>query len=149
MMGKELQIVGFRVGQETFGVPIGAVQEILRPLPVTPVPGAPPHIEGVINLRGRIISIMDLRKRCGAPAEPNRRNRIVVAESDGRRIGLMVDSASEVLRIPEASIEPPASLFGDAPAGYVTGVAKLANRLVILVDIALLLAGGGAALEAL
>lgn len=147
MMGKELQIVGFRVGQETFGVPIGAVHEILRPLPVTPVPGAPPHIEGVINLRGRIISIMDLRKRCGAPAEPHRRNRIVVAESEGRRIGLMVDSASEVLRIPEATIEPPSSVFGDAPAGFVSGVAKLANRLVILVDLARLLSAGGAAVE--
>lgn len=147
-MAKELQIVGFRVGQETFGVPIGSVQEILRPLPVTPVPGAPPHVEGVINLRGRIISIVDLRKRCGAPAEPQRRNRIVVAETGGRSIGLMVDSASEVLRIAENSIEPPASVFGQAEPGFVTGVAKLANRLVILVDIAKLLASGSLSPEA-
>jgi purine-binding chemotaxis protein CheW len=147
-MSKELQIVGFRVGQETFGVPIGSVQEILRPLPVTPVPGAPPHVEGVINLRGRIISIVDLRKRCGAPAEAQRRNRIVVAETGGRSIGLMVDSASEVLRIAENSIEPPASVFGPAEPGFVTGVAKLANRLVILVDIAKLLASGSLSQEA-
>lgn len=147
-MAKELQIVGFRVGQETFGVPIGSVQEILRPLPVTPVPGAPPHVEGVINLRGRIISIVDLRKRCGAPAEPQARNRIVVAETGGRSIGLMVDSASEVLRIAENSIEPPASVFGQAEPGFVTGVAKLANRLVILVDIAKLLASGSLSQEA-
>lgn len=147
-MAKELQIVGFRVGQETFGVPIGSVQEILRPLPVTPVPGAPPHVEGVINLRGRIISVVDLRKRCGAPAEPQRRNRIVVAETGGRSIGLMVDSASEVLRIAENSIEPPASVFGQAEPGFVTGVAKLANRLVILVDIAKLLASGSLSQEA-
>lgn len=147
-MAKELQIVGFRVGQETFGVPIGSVQEILRPLPVTPVPGAPAHVEGVINLRGRIISIVDLRKRCGARAEPHRRNRIVVAETEGRRIGLMVDSASEVLRIAENTIEPPASVFGEAEPGFVTGVAKLANRLVILVDIAKLLASGSMPLEA-
>lgn len=147
-MAKELQIVGFRVGQETFGVPIGSVQEILRPLPVTPVPGAPPHVEGVINLRGRIISIVDLRKRCGAPAEPQARNRIVVAETGGRSIGLMVDSASEVLRIAENSIEPPASVFGHAEPGFVTGVAKLANRLVILVDIAKLLASGSLSQEA-
>src|SRR5512146_1278568 len=123
-MGKELQIVGFRVGQETYGMPIGAVQEILRPLPVTPVPGAPAHVEGVINLRGRIISVIDLRKRCGAPAEPNRKNRILVAESAGRRVGLMVDAASEVLRIPESTIDPPSAVFGDGPTGFVTGVAK-------------------------
>ncbi|HEU5451255.1 MAG TPA: chemotaxis protein CheW [Terriglobales bacterium] len=147
-MAKELQIVGFRVGQETFGVPIASVQEILRPLPVTPVPGAPPHVEGVINLRGRIVSVVDLRKRCGAPAESHRRNRIVVAETEGRRIGLMVDSASEVLRIAENTIEPPASVFGEAEPGFVTGVAKLANRLVILVDLAKLLASGSTPPEA-
>ena len=147
-MAKELQIVGFRVGQETFGVPIASVQEILRPLPVTPVPGAPPHVEGVINLRGRIVSVVDLRKRCGAPAESHRRNRIVVAETEGRRIGLMVDSASEVLRIAENTIEPPASVFGEAEPGFVTGMAKLANRLVILVDLAKLLASGSTPPEA-
>ena len=147
-MAKELQIVGFRVGQETFGVPIASVQEILRPLPVTPVPGVPPHVEGVINLRGRIVSVVDLRKRCGAPAESHRRNRIVVAETEGRRIGLMVDSASEVLRIAENTIEPPASVFGEAEPGFVTGVAKLANRLVILVDLAKLLASGSTPPEA-
>lgn len=142
-MAREFQIVGFRVGKETFGLPIGMVQEILRPMPVTAVPGAPAHVEGVINLRGKIVSIVDLRKHCGAanPADDKRKNRIVVAEVQGRRIGLMVDAASEVLKISESAIEPPASLFGDAEVGFVTGVAKLAGRLVILVDAEKLLSG--------
>jgi len=144
-MGKELQIVGFQVGRETYGVPIGAVQEILRTLPITAVPGAPPQVEGVINLRGRIVSVVDLRKRCGAPvAVDARRNRIVVAEVQGRRVGMLVDSASEVLRIAESCIEPPSTLFGETAESYVTGVAKLPGRLVILVDISKMLQGAEA-----
>ena len=141
-MSNELQIVGFRVGPETYGVPIAAVQEILRPMPITAVPGAPPQVEGVVNLRGRIVSVVDLRKRCGAaPTTDARKNRIVVAEVEGRRVGMVVDSASEVLRIAESCIEPPSTVFGDSPASYVTGVAKLPGRLVILVDIAKMLQG--------
>ena len=143
-MTRELHIVGVRVGAETFGLPITAVQEILRPLPLTPVPGAPAHVEGVINLRGRILPVVDLRKRCGVPAEAGRKNRIVVAVSEGRRVGLMVDAASEVLRIPESAVDSPARLFGEQSSGYVTGVAKLSGRLVILVDVGKLLAAGTA-----
>lgn len=143
-MARELHIVGVRVGAETFGLPIPAVQEILRPLPLTPVPGAPAHVEGVINLRGRILPVVDLRKRCGVPAEAGRKNRIVVAESEGRRVGLMVDAASEVLRIPESAVDSPAQVFGEQSSGYVTGVAKLSGRIVILVDVGKLLAAGTA-----
>src|ERR1700687_6440135 len=100
-MDKDLQVVGFRIGDETFGVRISTVREIVRVPEITVVPNAPDYIEGVINLRGRIIPVMDLRKRFGAKdVEPNKRNRILVVEGENQVIGLIVNSASEVLKIP-------------------------------------------------
>ena len=84
-MDKELQVVGFRIGRETFGLPISIVREIVRVPEITSVPNAPDYIEGVINLRGRIIPIVDLRKRFGDKAfEPSKKNRIVVVELETR-----------------------------------------------------------------
>ena len=100
-MSGELHIVGFQVGRETYGVPITSLHEIVRVPEITAVPDAPEYLEGVINLRGKIVSVIDLRKRFGeASASPNRRNRILVVEHKGRLSGLIVDSASEVLKIP-------------------------------------------------
>ena len=148
-MAKERQVIGFRVGRETFAAPIETVQEILRPMPITPVPGAPAHVEGVINLRGRIVSVLDLRKQCGAESAGDcRKNRIVVTQAGGRHVGLVVDAASEVLRIADACIEPPSTVFGDSEPGFITGVAKLPNRLVMLVDMEKLVQGGMASLPA-
>jgi purine-binding chemotaxis protein CheW len=135
-MDKELQVVGFRIGRETFGLPISIVREIVRVPEITSVPNAPNYIEGVINLRGRIIPIIDLRKRFNEPIpEPNKKNRVVVVELDGRRLGLMVNSASEVLRIPPSEIEAPHTVFQDGELDYITGVGKLKGRLVILLDL--------------
>src|SRR6266576_6045896 len=98
-MAKDLQLVGFRIGNETFGVPINLVREIIRVPDISAVPDAPDYVEGVINLRGRIISVIDLRKRFGErKVAPARRNRILVLEHNGRLSGLIVDSASEVLK---------------------------------------------------
>src|SRR5271167_1637123 len=100
-MDKDIQIVGFRIGRETFGLPIAMVREIVRVPEITSVPNAPNYIEGVINLRGRIVPVVDLRKRFGEKSpEPNKKNRIVVVEIGRRAIGVIVNSASEVLRIP-------------------------------------------------
>src|SRR5512135_1200298 len=113
-MAKELQIVGFRIGQETFGLPIALVHEIVRPPEITNVPHAPEYVEGVMNLRGRIVPVIDLRRRFDQPAVENqRKNRVLVADVDGRAVGLVVDSASEVLKINEAQIEPPPNVFAD------------------------------------
>ena len=131
----DLQIVGFRVGRETFGVPITCVHEIVRLPQITTVPDSPDCVEGVINLRGKIISVFDLRKRFGASTTTNKKNRVLVAEVEGRLFGLLVDAASEVLKLPASAIEaPPALTEGDR--NYVTGVAKLDGRLVILVNLA-------------
>jgi purine-binding chemotaxis protein CheW len=142
-MDKELQVVGFRIGRETFGLPISIVREIVRVPEITSVPNAPDYIEGVINLRGRIIPIVDLRKRFGDTTfEPNKKNRIVVVELETRGIGLIVNSASEVLRIPPSDIEEPHNVFKEGEVSYITGVGKLNGRLVILLDLSRILQPG-------
>ncbi|HUJ32826.1 MAG TPA: chemotaxis protein CheW [Candidatus Acidoferrum sp.] len=142
-MEKELQLVGFRIGRETFGLPISMVREIVRVPEITSVPNAPDYIEGVINLRGRIIPVVDLRKRFGDTSlEASKKNRIVVVEMEHRAIGLLVHSASEVLRIPPSEIEAPQNVFQEGELNYITGVGKLKGRLVILLDLARILQRG-------
>jgi len=142
-MAKDLQLVGFRVGTEIFGVPINLVHEIVRVPEITAVPDAPECIEGVINLRGKIISIVDLRKRFGeTKIEASRKNRILVAEIDNKMVGLIVDAASEVIRLPESEIEAPPEVFEESDVKYVTGVGKLNGRLVILIDLTKILQKG-------
>src|SRR5579864_6634576 len=142
-MAKDLQIVGFRIGKETFGVPINIVHEIVRVPEITAVPDAPEYVEGIINLRGKIISIVDLRKRFGEThIESGRKNRILVAEIDHKMVGLVVDAASEVIRLPQTEIEAPPEVFEESELKYVTGLGKLNGRLVILVDLAKILQKG-------
>ena len=139
-MEKDHQVVGFRIGNETYGVRIGSVREIVRVPEITIVPNAPEAIEGVINLRGKIIPVMDLRKRFGnVSVQPDKKNRILVVELESRLLGLIVSSASEVLKIPPSEIEPPGTVFAEGESSYVTGVGKLKGRLIILLDIARLL----------
>ena len=141
-MAKIQQIVGFRVGKENFGVPIGIVHEIVRMMDITVVPDSPTHIEGVINLRGKIIPVVDLRKRFAEEIHPSRRNRIMVAELDGHLVGLVVDAANEVLKINPELIEPPPNIFEQGEVNYVTGVGKLGDKLVILIDLAKIMQRG-------
>ena len=143
-MDRELHIVGFQVGRETYGVPITSLHEIVRVPEITAVPDAPTYMEGVINLRGKIVSVIDLRKRF---AEKNvgssRQNRILVVEHNGRLAGLIVDSASEVLKIPASDIEPPPATFQDGGLNCVTGLGKYRGRLIVLLDMARLLEYSG------
>ncbi len=142
-MANDVQAVGFRIGRQSFALPISVVYEIVRPPEITAVPHAPEYVEGVINLRGRIVPVIDLRRRFGAsPAEDKRKNRILVVALEGRLAGLLVDSASEVLRIADKEIEPSPKLFGDVEPGYVRGVAKCGGRLVVLLEVDKILAAG-------
>ncbi len=135
-MSRETHIVGFQVGRETYGVPIMSLHEIVRVPEITAVPDAPAFVEGVINLRGKIVSVVDLRKRFGkAATEINRRNRILVVEHRGRLSGMIVDSASEVLKIPEGEIEPAPALMQEGGLDCITGLGKYQGRLIILLDI--------------
>jgi purine-binding chemotaxis protein CheW len=143
---RELQIVGFRVGNETYGVPITALHEIVRVPEITAVPDAPDYMEGVINLRGKIVSVIDLRKRFGIKeTTPSRRNRILVVEYNGRLSGLIVDSASEVLKIPPTDIEPPPAVLQEGGLNCVTGLGKYQGRLIMLLDTSKILEFGSAA----
>jgi len=136
-MDKELHIIGFQVGRETYGVPITALHEIVRVPEVTAVPDAPDYMEGVINLRGRIVSVLDLRKRLGQPKpERQQHNRILVVQHNGRLSGLIVDSASEVLKIPAADIEPSPTESLEGGIKCVTGLGKHQGRLIVLLDLA-------------
>jgi purine-binding chemotaxis protein CheW len=142
-MNRELHIVGFQVGRETYGVPIASLHEIVRVTEITAVPDAPEYIEGVINLRGKIVSVIDLRKRFGdRKPSTQKKNRILVVESASRLTGLIVDAASDVIKIPVEDVEPPPAVFQEGGLNCVTGLGKYKNRLIILLDMNKLLQGG-------
>lgn len=139
-MSRELHIVGFQVGRETYGVPITSLHEIVRVPEITAVPDAPEYMEGVINLRGRIVSVIDLRKRLGEKKiSSSRRNRILVVEHKGKLSGLIVDSASEVIKIPAADVEASPTSLDESRSNSVTGLAKYKGRLIVLLDMTRLL----------
>jgi purine-binding chemotaxis protein CheW len=140
-MSRELHIVGFQIGRETYGVPITSLHEIVRVPDITAVPDAPEYLEGVINLRGKIVSVMDLRKRFGVKqATLKKGNRILVVEHAGRLAGLIVDSASEVVKIPSEDVEAPPAAFQEGGLNCVTGLGKVRGRLIVLLDMSKLLA---------
>lgn len=138
---EEIQLVVFRIGKEDFGVKIQQVREIVRLVPITPIPKAPDYIEGVVNLRGTILAVMDLSKRLhitGTP--PSEKTRIIVVELDNNVVGMIVDEVSEVLRIPLNKVEKtPNILNPDVNQKYISGVGKLENRLLILIDLTVIL----------
>jgi len=135
-----LHIVGFQIGHETYGVPITSLHEIVRVPEITAVPDAPEFVEGVINLRGKIVSVIDLRKRLGEKKiTATRRNRILVVEHNGRLSGLIVDSASEVLKIPASEVEASPRVLHENELNCVSGLGKYKGRLIVLLDITRLL----------
>lgn len=131
----ENQLVVFKLAQEHYGVDISVVDGIVKMQPVTHVPGAPAFIEGITNLRGEILPVIDLRKRFGLPAgEVTKDTRIVNVVIDGIKVGLIVDSVSEVLRVAEENIEPPSPLITSIDAAFIAAIAKVGARLIILLD---------------
>ena len=140
--GDLLQLVGFRLGNEEYGIDILKVQEINRIADITRIPQSPDFVEGVINLRGNVIPIIDLRKRFNMPErEHDRQTRIVVGEIEGKTVGLIVDAVSEVIRLPANTIEPAPKIVSKDQADYITGVGKLEDRLLMLLDIDKILTG--------
>ena len=143
-----LQLVSFHIGGEEFGLNILQVQEIIRIQQLTRVPNSPDFVEGVINLRGKVIPVIALRRRFGLGDAPHdKQTRIVVVEVRGSVLGFIVDSVSEVLRIPADTVEPPPRL-SKVEREYVSGVGKLDNRLLILLDIDRLMSDSEAAVSA-
>jgi purine-binding chemotaxis protein CheW len=136
-----LQLVSFRVGGEEFALDILRVLEIIRLQELTRVPSSPDCMDGVMNLRGKIIPVITLRKRFGLDCVPHDgQTRIVVIETKGTVLGVIVDSVSEVLSIPADSVEPPPRL-GKVDQQYVSGVGKIDDRLLILLDVDRLMEG--------
>ena len=132
----ERQLVVFQLGAEFYGVEIARVHEIIRLQTVTRVPRAPAFVEGVINLRGKVIPVVDLRRRFGLPtADHTRASRIVVVEIGDQVVGVVVDGVSEVLRVNGATVEPPSPVVAGIDSEYIHGIAKLSDRLVILLDL--------------
>ena len=132
----EQQLVVFDLASEAYGVDIGAVREIIRMQDITKVPRTPEFVEGVINLRGKVIPVVDLRKRFMLPvAEQNDDNRIVVVDIGGQDIGVVVDAVTEVLRILSDSVEPPSSVITTTDSDYLMGICKLESRMIILLDL--------------
>ncbi len=132
----EEQVVVFDLAGESYGIEIGHVQEIIRLPAITSVPRAPAFVEGVVNLRGRVIPVINLRARFGLPdGERGRASRIVVLETGGQTVGALVDAVSEVLRIPRETIEPPGATLQGPETAHLRGIAKLEDRLVILLDL--------------
>ncbi len=133
---QQLQLVTFEVAGEEFAVDILRVQEINRMMALTRVPQSPPEVEGVINLRGKIIPVADLRKRFGLPAaERSEASRIVVVELQGRTLGFIVDKVNEVLRISSSIVEPAPTMVCSIDSDFIAGVGKLEDRLLILLDL--------------
>jgi purine-binding chemotaxis protein CheW len=132
----EEQLVVFELAHEYYGVDISHVQEIDRMAEITTIPEAPPFVEGVINLRGHVIPIMDLRSRFGLPrAEVTPLTRIVVAGTGDQWVGMIVDAVSEVLRVPSEAIDPPSSMVMTGNSGFMRGIAKLEGRLIIVLQL--------------
>lgn len=148
--GDQLQLVTFDVADEEFAVDILAVREINRMMTLTRVPQSPPEVEGVINLRGKIIPVLDLRRRFGMPAgERTERSRIIVVEVTGRVLGFIVDGVHEVLRISSAIVEPAPAMVCSIDSEFIEGVGKLNDRLIILLDLGKLFGAAAGASEGL
>lgn len=131
-----LHLVTFQLGREEYGVEIASVQEIIRATDITPVPGAPSHVRGVINLRGKIIPVVDLRKRFSLTnIESSDAMRIIVVELGQKRIGMLVDSVSQVIKVPLSVVEEMPEEATSVDANFIRGVGKLDSRLIIILDL--------------
>ncbi len=137
MKGETVQVIVFRLGEERYGVDISQVREIIRPTQITRIPNAPDFVEGVINLRGQITTIVNLRKRFGMPpTQIDNDTRIIVVEYNNAVIGMMVDTVNEVKYLSQKDIEPlPSIITSREEAKFLKGVGKLPDGLLILIDL--------------
>jgi purine-binding chemotaxis protein CheW len=132
----QVQIVTFRLGDDEFGLDVFCVHEILRAQTVRSVPRAPAFVEGVIDVRGTLVPVLDLRKRFEVAADtPAGEGRIVIAQFGDDRLGLVVDAVTEVMRVPETQVSEPPAYFRGLAAEYIRGIVRLPERLVIVLDL--------------
>lgn len=133
---EQMQCVTFTLEDETYGINVMQVQEVLREIEVAPVPGAPHYVTGIINLRGNVVSVIDARNRFGLPAkESTDLTRIIVIELEQHIIGILVDSVAEVVDIKRSEIETAPNVGTDDTSKYIDGVVSQEDKLLILVDL--------------
>ena len=131
-----LQWVTFRLEDETYGIKVMQVQEVLRYSEIAPVPGAPTYVLGIINLRGNVVTVIDTRQRFGLPsAEITDNTRIVIIEADKQVVGILVDSVAEVVYLRESEIETTPNVGNEEAARFIQGVCNKNDELLILVDL--------------
>jgi purine-binding chemotaxis protein CheW len=132
----ENQLVIFNLADEHYGVDIATVEGIIKMQTITAMPHTPEFVEGITNLRGAVLPVIDMRKRFGMPlSEVTRDTRIIVVEVNGITVGMIVDAVNEVLRVPVDAIEPPSPLVTTVDSAFITGIAKVNDRLIILLDL--------------
>jgi len=136
------QYVVFDLGGEHYGVDIAAVEGIIKLQLITSVPHAPAFIEGVTNLRGKVLPVVDLRRRFNLLAgATSKETRIVVVEMNGATVGMIVDGVSEVLQVSDEAVEPPSPIVMTIDSAFIRGIAKVDDRLIILLDLSQVLSG--------
>ncbi|MET3288012.1 chemotaxis protein CheW [Brevibacillus fluminis] len=136
MAGDSLQTILFRMGDEFYGLPIEAIKEIIKPLPVTRFPRSPQYVEGIIDLRNKILPIINLRKLFGLESIPlTEESRFIDIHMEGMQVGIVVDAVSEVVRIPVSQVEAAPALIAGVDGKYLYGVARLQDRLILLLDL--------------
>jgi purine-binding chemotaxis protein CheW len=134
--GPQLHLLTFVLDREEFGLPITRIREVIRVGEITRVPQVPPHVRGVTNLRGRILAVVEIRSRLGlAPAELSPSSRIIVVDVAGRALGLLVDRVSQVTKVPVERVAPVPEDLTSSEADFVTSVARMDSRLIILLDL--------------
>jgi purine-binding chemotaxis protein CheW len=131
----EVQIVVFKLGAEDYGIEISQVREIIRKREITPMPKQPPYVEGVINVRGTIIPVVNLNKRFGLQGDASTHPHTIIVESGDGLIGMLVDAVSEVIRVPPDQIHPPPSVTTGVDSEYLRGICRLGERLLIYLDV--------------
>ncbi|MEW6208503.1 MAG: chemotaxis protein CheW [Acidobacteriota bacterium] len=129
------QLVVFTVGGNEFAVDILITKEVVEMRDITPVPETPDYVEGVMNLRGHLVPVLDLRKRMRAVPRQTKEERIIIANLDGKQLGLIVDRASQVIRVGQENIEPAPDIVHEVGASYVEGIVNLGERFVTLIDL--------------
>jgi purine-binding chemotaxis protein CheW len=136
MEGDLNQLISFMVGEEEYGLEILRVKEVIRIREITRLPRAPSFVKGIINLRGDVIPIIDLRDKFGLEhKEYTSMTRVIVVDVDGRLVGMVVDAASQVVRVPADQIDPPPPIVGGLSVEFIKGVGKIEERLIILLKI--------------
>ncbi|MFT5839598.1 MAG: purine-binding chemotaxis protein CheW [Flavobacteriales bacterium] len=131
-----LQWVTYKLGEETYGINVMQVQEVLRHTEIAPVPGAPDYVLGIINLRGNVVTVIDTRSRFGLPSSDISDNtRIVIIESDDQVVGILVDSVAEVVYLRSSEIDSAPNVGTEESAKFIQGVSNRDGQLLILVDL--------------